>query len=128
MWWQLRVPRQGKKKKLNDIRIHDRGQKLKMILKIMWWQLGMARQGLKHALIDAETRLLRFCEVPSTTLYPIPYTTLYTSLYHPIPPYTTLHPIHISLIDAENRLLSFCEVPTQCHILPYTTRYPIHFF
>lgn len=32
-------------------------------------QLGMARQGLKHALIDAETRLLRFCEVLAYALF-----------------------------------------------------------
>lgn len=32
-------------------------------------QLCLAREGLKHALVDAETRLLRFCEVLASSLF-----------------------------------------------------------
>jgi len=36
------------------------------------YELGAAREGLKNALVDAETRLLRFCEVLADTLFRVP--------------------------------------------------------
>jgi hypothetical protein len=70
----------GRAPAVDDILLYLEEQKLRLMhmpfrehtLEFEAGHLGQARQGLKSALVDAETRLLRFCEVLAHTLFRLP--------------------------------------------------------